>query len=139
MEMVKTLGVDKVIDYTREDFTKNGEIYDVIFVTVDKISFPQRVKSLHKRGILILGATGIWGMLQGVWTSMTSTQQVMMGVIREKAQDMILLKELIEAGQMKPVIDRTYRLGQMAAAHEYVEKGHKKGNMVITLYEDKYD
>lgn len=133
VEMVKMLGADKVIDYTREDFTRNGETYDVIFDTVDKISFSQSIQSLSKKGILILGAAGMSGMLQGIWTSVTNSRKVITGVSSEKAEDMLFLKELIEAGKMKPVIDRTYALKHIVAAHEYVEKGHKKGNVVITM------
>jgi NADPH:quinone reductase-like Zn-dependent oxidoreductase len=133
IEMVKTLGADKVIDYTKEDFTKNGETYDVIFDTVDKISFSHSLKSLQKRGVLILGAAGMTEMFQGLWTSMTTTRKVITGVTSETAQNMIFLKELIEAGKLKAVIDRTYSLEHIAEAHEYVQKGHKKGNVVITL------
>lgn len=133
IEMVKSLGADNVIDYTKEDFTQNGETYDVIFDTVNKISFYCSLKSLIKRGILILSAAGMSEMFQGIWTSMTSTKKVLTGVISEKAEDMIFLKELIEAGKLKSVIDRTYPLEQIAIAHTYVEKGHKKGNVAIVL------
>jgi NADPH:quinone reductase-like Zn-dependent oxidoreductase len=136
MEMVKNLGADKVIDYTKEDFTRNGETYDVIFDTVDKIFISPSLKSLNKKGIMILGAAGISGMFRGLWTSMTSTRKVITGVISEKAEDMIFLRELIEAGKMIPVIDRAYTLEQTAEAHEYVEKGHKKGNVVIIIKND---
>lgn len=133
VEMVKSLGADKVIDYTKEDFTKSGERYDVIFVTVDKLSFSDSIKSLKKRGTLILGATGISQTLQGVWTSMTTNQKVIAGVISQKADDIVFLKELIEKGHYKAVIDRSYTLEQMVEAHRYVEQGHKRGNVVITL------
>ena len=133
IEMVRSLGADEVIDYTKEDFTKNGETYDVIFDTVDKISFSNSLKSLNKNGILILGASGLSGMLQGLWTSMTSGKKVITGMISEKADDINFLKGLIENGKLKPVIDRTYSLEQVAEAHAYVEKGHKKGNVAITL------
>jgi NADPH:quinone reductase-like Zn-dependent oxidoreductase len=133
IEMVRSLGADEVIDYTKADFTKNGETYDVIFDTVDKISFSNSLKSLNKNGILILGASGLSGMLQGLWTSMTSGKKVITGMISEKAADIIFLKELVENGKLKPVIDRTYSLEQVAEAHAYVEKGHKKGNVAITL------
>lgn len=133
MKWVRSLGADKVIDYTKADFTKNGETYDVIFDTVDKISFSNSLKSLNKNGILILGASGLSGMLQGLWTSMTSGKKVITGIISEKAADIIFLKELVENGKLKPVIDKTYSLEQVAEAHAYVEKGHKKGNVAITL------
>jgi NADPH:quinone reductase-like Zn-dependent oxidoreductase len=133
VELVKSLGADEVIDYTKEDFTQNRKTYDVIFDTVDKISFSNSLKSLNEKGILILGASGLSGMLQGLWTSITSSKKVITGMIREKAEDILFLKELIENGKMKAVIDRTYSLEQMAEAHVYVEKGHKKGNVAIEL------
>jgi NADPH:quinone reductase-like Zn-dependent oxidoreductase len=133
INLVKSLGADEAIDYTKEDFTKNGKTYDVIFDTVDKISFSDSLKSLNKKGILILGASGIAGMLQGLWTSITSSKKVITGIISQKTEDMIFLKTLIEKGKMKPVIDRTYSITQMAEAHAYVEKGHKKGNVAITV------
>ena len=110
IDLVKSLGADEVIDYTKEDFTKNGKTYDVIFDTVDKISFSNSLKSLNKKGILILGASGLSGMLQGLWTSITSSKKVITGIIRQKAEDMIFLKKLIEEGKIKPVIDRTYSI-----------------------------
>ena len=134
--LVKSLGADEVIDYTTTDFTKKGKTYDVIFDTVDKISFSNSLKSLNKNGILILGASGLAGMLQGLWTSMTGAKKVITGMISENATDMIFLKGLIESGKLIPVIDRTYYLAEMAEAHKYVEKGHKKGNVAIVLADD---
>jgi 2-desacetyl-2-hydroxyethyl bacteriochlorophyllide A dehydrogenase len=131
--LVQSLGADKVIDYTKEDFTQSGETYDVILETVNKTSFSRILKSLNKNGILILSAAGLSEMIQGAWTSMTGNRKVVTGVISETADDMVFLKELIETGQLKPVIDRTYSLAQMAEAHAYVEKGHKKGNVAIVV------
>ena len=133
MEMVKTLGADKVIDYTTNDFTKSGETYDVIFDTVGKSSFSSCIRSLKKKGFLLMASAGLSQMFQGLWTSMTSGRKVISGIISEKAEDMVFLKMLIEAGQLKSVIDRSYPLEQIAEAHRYVEKGHKKGNVVITV------
>lgn len=131
--LVKSIGADKVIDYTKEDFTQNGETYDVIFDAVKAISVSRSIKSLNKNGIMILSAAGMPEMLQGLWISMTSTQKVMTGVISHKAADLIFLKELVETGKFKPVIERTYPLEQIAEAHAYVEKGHKKGNVAIEV------
>jgi NADPH:quinone reductase-like Zn-dependent oxidoreductase len=133
IDLVKSLGADKVIDYTKEDFTQNGEMYDVIFDTVNTISISRSLNSLNKNGIMILSAAGLSEMIQGLWTTMTSGKKVLTGVISQKAEDIIFLKELIEAGKMKPVIDRTYPLEKTAEAHTYIEKRHKKGNVAITI------
>lgn len=132
-EMVKSLGAEKVIDYTKEDFTKNGETYDVIFDTVGKMSFPGGLQSLNKKGILILGASGIEHMAQRIWTILATNKKIISGVVRGNLADILYLKELIENGKLRSVIDSSYPLEQMAEAHSYVEKGHKKGNVVITI------
>lgn len=133
IDLVKSIGADKVIDYTKEDFTQNGEIYDLIFDTVNTISVAHTLTSLTKNGKMILSAAGMQEMLQGLWISMTSNRKLMTGVISHKATDIVFLKELIEAGKFKPVIDRSYPLEQIAEAHAYVEKGHKKGNVIINI------
>jgi len=121
--LVKSIGADKVIDYTKEDFTRNGETYDVIFDAVKTISVSESLKSLNRNGIMILSAAGISEMLQGLWISRTNKKKVLTGVISHTAADIIYLKELIEKDKFKPVIDRTYMLEQIAEAHAYVEKG----------------
>jgi NADPH:quinone reductase-like Zn-dependent oxidoreductase len=131
--LVRSLGADCVIDYTKKDFTTNGETYDVIFETVNKLSFSASIKSLRKNGTLILGASGLSQQLLGVWTSRTSSQKIISGMIKQKAEDIFFLKELIERGFYKPVVDRTYPLEQMVEAHTYTEQGHKRGNVAITL------
>jgi 2-desacetyl-2-hydroxyethyl bacteriochlorophyllide A dehydrogenase len=131
--LLKSIGADKVIDYTKEDFTQNGETYDVIFDAVKTIDVSRSLKSLNKNGVMILSAAGMSEMLQGLWISMTSNKKVLTGVISHSAADLNLLKELIESGKFKPVVDRTYSLNQIAEAHTYVEKGHKKGNVAITV------
>lgn len=133
IEMMKNLGADKVIDYTKEDFTKNGEIYDVIFDTVGKSLFTGSLKSLHKKGVLLIASAGIFLMFRGLWTSIISSKKVISGVIKETAADMNYFKELIETNQLKAVIDKTYSLEQITEAHAYVDKGHKKGNVIITI------
>ncbi len=133
LELVKSLGADKVIDYTKEDFTKSGEAYDVIFETVGKSSFSRGKSSLKQKGIYLAGSGGLPQIVQMLWTSMISNKKVIFGYAAGRKENLIFLKELIEAGKLKPVIDRRYPLEQIAEAHEYVDKGHKKGNVVITL------
>jgi len=133
IDLVKSLGGDKVIDYTKEDFTQNGETYDVIFDTVKKLPFVDSLKSLNKNGILILSAAGLSDMMKGWWVSLSKGKKVMTGVIVQTADDIAFLKKLVEGGKMRAVIDRTYTLAQIAEAHAYVEKGHKKGNVAIEL------
>ena len=131
--LIKSLGADEVIDYSKEDFTKNGEIYDVIFDTVNSISVLGCLKSVHKKGILILSAAGMAETFAGLFVSATSSKKVLSGMIKHQAADIVFLKELLEAGKLKPVIDRTYSLEQMAEAHAYVEMGHKKANVAVVI------
>jgi NADPH:quinone reductase-like Zn-dependent oxidoreductase len=133
IDLVKSIGADKVIDYTKEDFTANGEVYDLIIDTVNTISVARSLRSLTKNGVMILSAAGMSEMLHGMWINMTSNRKVMMGVISHTAADIIFLKELIETDKFKPVIDRTYSMEQIIEAHAYVEKGHKKGNIIINI------
>jgi NADPH:quinone reductase-like Zn-dependent oxidoreductase len=130
--MVKSLGADKIIDYTKEDFTKSGQTYDIIFDTVMKTSFSRCKSSLKQRGVFL---TVDWPLLQALWTSMVGSKKIIFG-IASQIEDLIFLKELIEAGKLKSVIDRRYPLEQTAEAHRYVESGHKKGNVVITVEHD---
>jgi 2-desacetyl-2-hydroxyethyl bacteriochlorophyllide A dehydrogenase len=129
IEMVKSLGADKVIDYTQEDFTKSGQTYDVIFDAVRKTSFSRCKSSLKQRGTYI---TVDWPLITALWTSLGGSRKVVFG-IANRIEDLTFLRELIEAGKLKSVIDRRYPLEQTAEAHRYVEKGHKKGNVVITV------
>ena len=132
-ELVRSIGANSVIDYTKEDFTRNGEKYDRIMDTVNATPVSPAIRSLSRQGILILSAAGMPEMLRGLWHSLKGGKKVMTGLIRHTAADMDFLRELIEKEQYKPVIDRTYPLEQIAEAHAYVEKGHKKGNVAITL------
>jgi len=138
LEMVKSLGADKVIDYTKEDFTKNGQTYDIIFDTVGKSPFSSCKGSLTENGIYLTTVPSPAIMLQMLWTSMTGGKKVGIAATglrpsNEKTKELIFLNGLIEAGKIKAVIDRSYPLEQIAEAHKYVEAGHKKGNVVITI------
>ena len=132
VELVKSLGADKVIDYTQEDFTRNGEKYDIIFDTVGKSSFSHCKDSLNKNGRYLVTVMGLTPILQTLWTRVIGSKKVIFAMSVEKTESLIFIKELIEAGKLKPVIDRHYPLEQIAEAHRHVEKGHKKGNVVIS-------
>ncbi len=133
VELVKSLGADKVIDYTKEDFTRSGEIYDIIFDTVGVTSF-SRCKSLlkHNGRHLLAVFLGI-SLLQMLWTSIVGNKKVICAISTEKKEDLIFIKQLIEEGKLRAVIDRRYPLEQTAEAHRYVEQGHKRGSVVITV------
>jgi NADPH:quinone reductase-like Zn-dependent oxidoreductase len=133
LEMVKSLGADSVIDYTKEDFTKSGQTYDLIFDVVGKTSFSRCKSSLKPKGIFLACLMGLSELVQILWTSIVGGKRVKGGVAAERVEDLVFFKELIEAGKLRPVIDRCYPLEQTAEAFRYVEKGHKKGNVVITL------
>jgi NADPH:quinone reductase-like Zn-dependent oxidoreductase len=132
-DMLRSIGADHVIDYTQEDFTKSGESYDVIFDVVGKASFSGCVRSLKEGGFLLLANPRLTQMVRGRWTLMTSSKKVIIGTTSYKTEDLGFLRELIEAGKVKPVIDRRFPLEQIPEAHRYVEKGGKKGNVVITV------
>ena len=133
LELVKSLGADKVIDYTKEDFTKNGETYDVIFDTVGKSVVRRSKRSLKKGGFYLFTTFGLLKFFQIRWHKMRSKMKVFLGTLEETTEDLIFLRELIEAGKLKSVIDRRYPLEQAAEAHRYVETGQKKGQVVITV------
>jgi NADPH:quinone reductase-like Zn-dependent oxidoreductase len=134
LELVKSLGADNVIDYTKEDFTKSDQTYDMIFDTIGKSSFSGCLRSLKPNGIYLRAVhIDLLSILRGLWVSATSSKKVIGGVVVERQADLVFLKELIEAGKMKSVIDRRYPLEQTAEAHRYVEQGHKRGNVVLTV------
>lgn len=135
LEMLRDLGADHVIDYTREDFTQNGKSYDVIVDVVGSCSFAQGIKLLNPNGRLVLGNPRLGGMLRGVWTSVITDKTVLFALAEGTTNDYNLLREWIEAGQLKSLIDSSYKLEQMVEAHRYVEAGHKAGNVVIKISE----
>ena len=137
LEMVKSLGADKVIDYTKEDFTQSGETYDLIFDILGKSSFSRCKSSLKQNGRYLLASFKMRQLFQMLWTKMIGSKKVICAMASDKAEDLIFIKELVEAGKIKSVIDRRYPLEQTAEAHRYVEKGFKKGHVVITVEHNK--
>ena len=137
LEMVKSLGADEVIDYTQDDFTQNGQTYDIIFDAVAKRTFGQCKGSLNAGGIYL--ATVItWGLIfRMLWTKMIGSKKAKFGIQSAKPGDLDFLKDMAEAGELRAVIDRTYPLAEVAEAHTYAELGHAKGKVVITVAHDE--
>ena len=137
LEWVRSLGADHVIDYTRENFTENSQTYNIIFDTVGKRSFSECKGSLTDEGIFLTTVPTPAIMLQTLSTARSGKKVKFLAAglkpAREKIKDLVFLTQLIEAGKLKAVIDKVYPLEQMAEAHRYVEQGHKKGNVVITV------
>ena len=136
LELVRSLGASHVVDYTQEDFTQNGETYDVIVDTAGSAPFSRSKASLKEGGRLLMVLGGLPDMLQIPWVSMTSSKKVIAGPAAGRAEDLRFLAGLAETGEFKPVIDRRYPFEQIAVAHRYVDTGRKKGNVVITLEHD---
>ncbi len=132
-EMVKSLGADKVIDYTKEDFTKSDERYDVVFDVVGKTTFSQCKGLLKQKGIYLENMLELKDVLKMMWTSIIGGKKIKGGVSVESVENLNFFIELFESGKLKPVIDRSYPLEQTAKAFQYVEQGHKKGNVIITV------
>jgi NADPH:quinone reductase-like Zn-dependent oxidoreductase len=133
VEYVNSLGADKVIDYTQEDFTQSGETYDLIFDVLGKSSWSRCKGSLKPDGRYVLASFKMKQLVQMLWTSIAGDKKVICALSPQATEDLLVLKELIEAGKVKSFIDRSYPLEQAAEAHRYVEEGHKKGHVVITV------
>ena len=133
LDMLRSIGADKVIDYTQEDFTRNGETYDAIIDVVGKSPYSRSVCSLNDNGRYILGNPRFSGFFRGLWTSMTSGKKVIAALTGYRTADLVFLRELIEAGTLRTVIDRRFPLEEIVAAHRYVESGEKTGHVVITV------
>ena len=133
LDMLRSIGADHVIDYTKEDFTKSGEIYDVIFDVVGTIRFSQNKRSITQTGTYLLANPIRGQLIRGRITRMTSSNKVIMQTASPTIPDLVFLRGLIEEGKLKTVIDRTFPLVQIIEAHRYVEKGGKLGNVVITV------
>ena len=132
-EMVKSLGADKVIDYTKEDFSKSNEIYDFVFDVVGKTTFSQCKGILKPKGIYLENMMEVKDFLKVLWTSIVGGKRIKGGVSIERAENLKFIIKLIESGKLKPVIDRVFPLERTAEAFQYVEQGHKKGNVIITI------
>ena len=133
LDTLRSIGADHVIDYTQEDFTKSGKTYDVIFDVVGKSSYSGCIRSLKENGIYLLTFPKLGRSIRGRWTSRRGNKKVIGGTATDSTEDLIFIRELIEAGKMKSVIDRCYPLEQTAEAHRYVEAEEKTGNVVITV------
>ncbi|MCL4249198.1 MAG: NAD(P)-dependent alcohol dehydrogenase [Anaerolineae bacterium] len=133
LDMLRSIGADHVIDYTREDFTQNGQTYDVIFDVMGKGSYARSLKSLNPHGRLAYGNPQFSHMIRKLWESGGDGKQVIIGTPNQRNEDLLYLKDLIETGKLKSIIDRRYPLEQTAEAHRYVETGQKQGHVVITV------
>ncbi|GAB4447570.1 MAG: NAD(P)-dependent alcohol dehydrogenase [Anaerolineae bacterium] len=137
LEFVKSLGADKVIDYTKEDFTQNGETYDLIFDVLGRGSFARSKGSLAPNGRYVLASFKMKQLLQMVWTKFSGSRKVICSLSPQSVEDLRTLKEMIEAGKIKAVVDREFPLEQTAEAHRYVEQGHKQGHVIINVAGEK--
>jgi NADPH:quinone reductase-like Zn-dependent oxidoreductase len=135
LDLVRSLGADEVIDYTREDFSEDGRVYDVVFDSVGKCSLHDSMRSLKKGGCFLQVVAPPGMNIRMRWAAMTTGNKCVGGTMAGTVEDLVFLGELTEAGKIKPIIDRTYPLERIVEAHRYVEKGHKKGNVVITVTE----
>jgi NADPH:quinone reductase-like Zn-dependent oxidoreductase len=133
LELVRSIGAEQVIDYTKEDFTRSGERYDVIVDTAGTVPFARGEGSLAEGGRLLVVLGSLPEMLRAPWVSLTTRKKVVGGVASWGVEDLRQLATLAEAGQFRPVIDRRYRFEQMVEAHRHVDAGHKRGNVVVTL------
>ncbi len=133
VDFVKSFGADKVIDYTKEDFTQNGESYDIIMDNVGNGSFSRSGNSLKEGGRLLAIVAGLPEMIKAPWVALTSSKRVISGTAQERPEDLRFLAGLAGAGQFKPAIGHRYRFEEMAEAHRQVDTGHKRGNVVVTV------
>jgi len=134
LDFVKALGADHVVDYTVEDFTQNGETYDLIFDVLGKSDFSHCKNSLKTNGILLHASFKMKQLVQMQWTSRSGNgKRVICAIAPGSLEDLIEVKGLVEAGKIRAIIDRCYPMDQAAEAHRYAEEGHKKGNVVISM------
>jgi len=136
LEYVKSLGADRVIDYSKEDFTRNGETYDLIFDILGKSSYSKCKYSLTQNGIYLLASFKMKPIFQMLWTKVAASRKVICTLASEKAEDLGLVRELIEAGNYRVKIDQVFPMDQAVEAHRYAESGLKKGQVIITIGPD---
>jgi NADPH:quinone reductase-like Zn-dependent oxidoreductase len=136
--LVQSLGADQVSDYTQEDVTRSGETHDIIFDTVGKSSLSGCLRALKQEGSYLQAVAGPAQLVQMRWASMRSGKTLIGGTAPLKTEDLRYLTELVEAGKIKPVIDRCYPLEQIVEAHRYVDQGHKQGNVIITVAQNNH-
>ena len=133
LDMLRAIGANHVIDYTKEDYTNSDEAYDLIIDVVGRRGVVRRLKLLKPDGCYFLAYAGLSHILLGLWTSLISNKKLKIEAAGQKKEDLLFLKELIEAGKLKPIIDRRYPLEQTAEAHRFAETGQKQGNIVIIV------
>jgi NADPH:quinone reductase-like Zn-dependent oxidoreductase len=133
VEMVKSLGADHVVDYTQEDFTKNGETYDLIIDILGKTSYSHCKNSLTENGRVLYASFKTGKLLHALWTKVTGSRKVICAFGSEKQEDLVQVKELIDEGKIKAAIDKSFSLEQAAEAHAYYEGGNRKGHIAITV------
>lgn len=133
LDMLRSVGADHVIDYTQQDFTKNGETYDVIIDVIGKSSFSRSIRSLKPNGRYVLGNPSISARIRAHWTPMTLGKKVILALAKYKTEYYTFLIQQFQTGKIQAIIDRRYPLEQTAEAHRYVDGGHKKGNVIITV------
>ncbi|HRQ36877.1 MAG TPA: NAD(P)-dependent alcohol dehydrogenase [Chloroflexota bacterium] len=137
LAFVQALGADAVIDYKKEDFTQNGETYDLILDVLGKSSFARCKNSLKPGGVYLLASFKMKAVFQMLWTSIVGDKKVICALVGDSAADLVVIKEMAEAGQIKGLVDRCFPLEQATEAHRYVQAGHKRGNVVIIIGENR--
>jgi NADPH:quinone reductase-like Zn-dependent oxidoreductase len=133
---VSRTGADHVIDYTKEDFSGSGPSYDIIMDTVGTVPFSRAKRSLTESGRLLVVLGGVPAILATPWAALTTRMRIISGTASGSAEDLRFLAGLAEEGRFRPVIDRRYTFDEIPEAHRYVDLGHKKGNVVITVHDD---
>ncbi len=133
MELVKALGADRVIDYTKEDFIERHETYDIIFDTVGKLTFSHCKKRLTERGQFLMTVAGIPQFARVFWNSIAGRKKAVAGIAKVSKENLVFIKNLIEREKIRPIIDRKYGMNEIVQAHQYVDSGHKRGNIIISM------